>query len=323
MTSGIKALVRATAKKNGHNPDVIEAMIDKTKELRIGDTVLNKEGQILTLTNDEAEKTYGDPPQPLLSAGTVENLDALLEQLGFANAIRKEVKPTGAEQLATWISVISPILLMIGVVGIYIEFKTPGFGLPGIVGIAAFALYFFGSYVAGLAGLEWLALFIVGVALVAVELFVLPGTVFVGVAGAALMLVAVIMATADLYPGMPTLPSPGQLKMPFQELGIAFAGSVLAVWLLSLWLPRTSVYGKLVSQGASGVSSVDLQLEEQESRLGEVGVTVSMLRPGGKARFGDDVLDVITQGEFLAKGQRVRIIGHSARESIVEAVNRG
>lgn len=62
MTSGIKALVRATAKKNGHNPDVVEAMIDKTKELKIGDTVLNKEGQILTLTNDEAEKTYGDPP---------------------------------------------------------------------------------------------------------------------------------------------------------------------------------------------------------------------------------------------------------------------
>ena len=142
MTSAVRALVRVQAEKNGHNIEVIEAMIDKTKELTMDGEVLNKEGNILTLTDRQAAKEYGQPPKPLLSSGTVESMDALLAKLGYAGAQRIEIKPTGAEQLGTWITAISPLLLIIGIVGLYIEFKTPGFGLPGIVGIVAFALYF-------------------------------------------------------------------------------------------------------------------------------------------------------------------------------------
>ena len=97
MTSAVRALVRTQAEKNGHNIEVIEAMIDKTKELTIDGEVLNKEGNILTLTDRQAAKEYGNPPKPLLSSGTVESLDALLAQLGYAGAQRIEIKPTGAE----------------------------------------------------------------------------------------------------------------------------------------------------------------------------------------------------------------------------------
>ena len=164
MTSAVKAMVRTSAEKNGHNVAVIEAMIDKTKGLAIDGVVIAKEGEILTLTNNEAEKEYGKPPKKLLSLGTAESLDALLKRLGYADATRHHIKPTGAEQLGFWINAISPLLLIIGMVGIYIEFKTPGFGLPGILGIAAFALYFLGGYVAGLSGAEWILVFIVGLA---------------------------------------------------------------------------------------------------------------------------------------------------------------
>ena len=155
MTSAIRALVRVQAEKNGHNIEVVEAMIDKTKELTMDGEVLNKEGSILTLTDRQAAKEYGNPPKPLLSLGTVESLDALLARLGYAGAQRVEIKPTGAEKLGTWINAIGPLLLIAGIIGLYIEFKTPGFGLPGIVGIAAFALYFFGGYVSGLSGAGW------------------------------------------------------------------------------------------------------------------------------------------------------------------------
>jgi membrane-bound serine protease (ClpP class) len=148
MTSAVRALVRAQAEKNNHNIDVIEAMIDKTKALTIDGEVLNKEGNILTLTDRQAAKEYGNPPKPLLSAGTVESMDALLQKLGYAGAQRIEIEPTGAEKLGTWINAIAPVLLIIGIIGLYIEFKTPGFGLPGIIGIAAFAIYFLGGYVA-------------------------------------------------------------------------------------------------------------------------------------------------------------------------------
>src|SRR5207249_4877310 len=208
------------------------------------------------LTNIEAEREYGDPPKPLLSSGTVESLEELLKKLDYANAARVDIQPTGAEQVAMWINMISPLLLIIGIAGIYIEFKTPGFGLPGIVGIAAFALYFFGGYIAGLSGLEWLAVFLVGLALLGLELFVFPGTTALGLIGTALMLVALVMAMVDVYPGMPALPTFKMLELPLRDLFIAFLGGTAAVLALSHWLPKTSFYAKLVSQTASGTTTV-------------------------------------------------------------------
>jgi membrane-bound serine protease (ClpP class) len=318
--SAISALMRVNAEKNGHNVEVVDAMVKKTKELKIDGKVLNEKGQLLTLTNTEAEREYGDPPKRLLSSGTMENLDDLLKNLGYTNAARVDIQPTGAEQVAMWINMISPLLLIIGIAGIYIEFKTPGFGLPGIVGIAAFALYFLGGYIAGLSGLEWIAVFVVGLALLALELFAFPGTTALGLIGSALMLVALVMAMVDVYPGMPALPTFKMLELPLRDLFIAFLGGAVAVVVLSRLLPKTSFYGKLISQSASGVTTEAKFEQRQISRLGQVGVAISPLRPGGKAQFGNDILDVISQGELIDKGGRVKIIGHSGTEAVVEGV---
>jgi membrane-bound serine protease (ClpP class) len=282
--------------------------------------VLNEKGQILTLTNLEAEREYGQPPKPLLSAGTVESLDELLKKLGLADAVRVRVQPTGVERIATWINAISPLLLIIGIAGIYIEFKTPGFGLPGIIGIIAFAIYFLGGYVAGLSGMEWVAVFVLGLILVALELFAFPGTIALGFIGVALMLGAIIMAMVDLYPGAPSLPTMPQLRLPMTNLAITFVGAGVVIWVLSRVLPRTPFYPQLVSQSVSGSASVVKMEQAHAAQIGREGVALSPLRPGGKAQFGDQILDVITQGDMIAKGARVKIVGHSGAEAVVEAV---
>src|SRR5690606_24263964 len=96
---------------------------------------------------------------------TVESIDALLTQLGYENFARVTIEPTGAEKLGIWINRIGPLLLVIGIIGLYVEFKTPGFGVPGVVGIAAFAIYFLGGYVAGFSGGIWFLIFITGLIL--------------------------------------------------------------------------------------------------------------------------------------------------------------
>ncbi len=318
-TSAISAKIRAQAQKNGHNSDVIEAMIDRQKELVLDGKTINAKGGILTLTNSEAEREYGTPARPLLSSGTVESLETLLSKLGYADAGRHEIEPTGAEKLATWINALNWLWLIIGVAGIYIEFKTPGFGLPGIVGVCAFALYFLGSYIAGLSGLEWPALFVLGLILVGLELFVFPGTVLLGLTGAVLMLVTIVMAMVDIYPGMPRLPNLPQLALPLRDLTYAALGSVLVLAVLARLLPKTSMYGTLVTQASSAMESVAADARVRAGRLGLEGVAVSVLRPGGKAQFGSDLIDVMTQGELIPKGTRVRVVGHSGREAIVEA----
>jgi membrane-bound serine protease (ClpP class) len=336
MTSAVRALVRATAEKHGHNIQVVEAMIDKTRGLVltniVGDATnvvtIAKEGDILTLTNTEAEKEYGNPPKKLLSSGTVKDLDTLIRTLGYADAFRHDLKATGMEQIGSWLNRISPLLLIIGVIGIYIEFKTPGFGIPGIVGIAAFALYFLGGYAAGLSGLEWVVVFILGLALVAIELFVYPGTVAIGMAGAVLMLVAIVMAMVDIYPKpgpgfLPALPSLDKFELPLRHLLIATVGGGFGIWLASRILPKTPLYRAVVSQSASGVKTEAVFEEQRKARHGQTGVTVSALRPGGKAQFGEDILDVISQGEMVPKGTPVRIIGYSGTEALVEVVRQG
>ncbi|HWN93419.1 MAG TPA: NfeD family protein [Methylomirabilota bacterium] len=329
--SAVRALVRRTAEKNGHNPEVLEAMIDRNKELIMDGETINKTGDILTLTDTEASRSYGDPAKPLLSAGTIESLDTLLATLGYGAARRIALKPTGTEKLGTWINAISPVLLIIGVIGLYIEFKTPGFGLPGIVALCAFALYFVGGYIAGFSGFEWMLVFLVGVILLALEFFVFPGTVALGVIGAFLMVVAVIMALVDLYPSVPS--SPGGVSWPtftgptresfehsMRVMLIAAGGVAVGVWLASKWLPKTSIYAALVSQGTSGAATTASFVTQENAMLGQTGRTISPLRPGGKAQFGDAVVDVMSQGDLIEKGCAVRIVSFSAGTAVVEVI---
>jgi membrane-bound serine protease (ClpP class) len=255
-------------------------------------------------------------------------MDALLEALDLAGAERHEIKPTNMEKLASWLTAIGPILLIIGIAGLYIEFKTPGFGLPGIVGLIAIGLYFMGGYLAGFSGAEWLLVFIVGLALVIVEMFVIPGTIVVGVAGAALMLVAVVMALVDLYPntapgpGLPTIPNLGeQLRLRAVDLLITIFGAALVIWALSLILPKTPIYRALVSKSASAMATEANYDQRQTTRVGREGVALSTLRPGGKAQFGDEIIDVVTQGDLITKGARVRIIGARGSDALVETID--
>jgi membrane-bound serine protease (ClpP class) len=318
-TSAISALVRANAEKHGHNPEVADAMVKKTKELKLDGKIINEKGQILTLTNQEAERNYGQPAKPLLSAGTVENLDALLRQLGLSDVQVQRIEPSGAERVATWINAISSLLLVIGIAGIYIEFKTPGFGLPGIIGITAFAIYFFGGYVAGLTGLEWVALFVVGLALIALELFFFPGTMVLGLAGIGFVLVSLVMALVDVYPGMPGLPTLPALRPALDTVALAGAVSVVCLVLLSRLLPQTGTYRQLVSQGTSGTVADNRLQATQQEQLGAVGIVLTPLHPGGKAKFGEEILDVMSEGDLIEPGRTVRVIGHRGFQAVVAA----
>ncbi len=323
--SAISAEIRGRAEKNRHNVELVDAMMKKSTELVIDGHTIKKKDDLLTLTNTEAEKEYGNPPKRLLSSGTVKDLDTLIAQLGYAGATQHRVNPTGMEKIGSWLNMISPLLLIIGIAGIYVEFKTPGFGLPGIVGITAFALYFLGGYVAGLSGAEWVVVFVLGLALVFVELFVYPGTVMIGLLGATLMLAAIVMAMVDLYPAttpgfLPAMPTFDKFDLPMQNLIIATFGGGLAIWLASLILPKTSLYRAVISQSASGMQTEARMEAQKKSRHGQIGVTTSVLRPGGKAKFGEEILDVVSQGDMLPKGTSVRIVGSSGSESIVEAM---
>src|SRR5207245_1772847 len=170
------ALIRSSAVKNGHNPDVGEAFMNKDKEVKIGNRLIHPKGTVLTLNAQEAaEKING---KPLLADGIADSIVDLMQKAGLkGNSVA--LNPTGFEQLAFWITALAPLLLLGGIIGAYLEFKIPGASLPGIISAICFALFFLGHYLAGLAGWEVVALFTVGMVLVLVEfLFFAHSTFF-------------------------------------------------------------------------------------------------------------------------------------------------
>lgn len=161
------ALVRGSAVKNGHNPDVGEAFMNKEKEVKIGDRVVHRKGTLLTLNAQEAaEKING---KSLLADGIANSIADLVQKAGLKGNV-VSLGPTGFEQLAFWITALAPLLLLGGIIGAYLEFKIPGASVPGIISAVCFALFFLGHYLAGLAGWEVVALFILGMVLVIIEI---------------------------------------------------------------------------------------------------------------------------------------------------------
>lgn len=310
INSALRALIRSTAQENGHNPDVFEAMVDADKEVIMGEEVISPKGKLLTLTSDEARQMHGDPPQPLLSAGTVGSLAEVLEQVGLANATVVRIEPAGFEILARWLTKISPILIMVGVLAIYIEMNTPGIGVPALVAVVVFAIYFLSYFIAGFAGWEQVVLFAIGLTLLGIEIFVLPGFGMAGVLGIIAILAALLWAMLPLTPSWaPTLPTWQQLRLPFQKLALGLGGAVVGMVVLARYLPDSFLFRKLVLANATRATDGYISSrEEAKDLVGTSGMAETVLRPAGKGRFDGRLVDVVTDGDMLDRGTPIRIV---------------
>ncbi len=188
------ALVRGSAIKNGHNPDLAEAFMNKDKEVKIGDRVVHPKGAVLTLNAQEATEKINS--KPLLAEGVADSIADLTKKAGLKGNI-VTIEPTGFEHIAFWITALAPLLLLGGILGAYLEFKIPGATWPGIISAICFALFFLGHYLAGLAGWEVVVLFVLGMVLVLIEiLFFAHSTIVFGVVGVFLILASLLWTRA-------------------------------------------------------------------------------------------------------------------------------
>jgi membrane-bound serine protease (ClpP class) len=316
------ALIRGSAIKNGHNPDLAEAFMNKDKEVKIGDHVVHLKGAVLTLNAQEAtEKING---KPLFAEGIVDSIGDLAKKAGIKGNI-VTVQPTGFEQMAFWITALAPLLLLGGILGAYLEFKIPGATLPGVISVICFALFFLGHYLAGLAGWEVVALFVVGMVLVLIEvLFFAHSTIVFGVLGVFLMIASLLWTMIDHYPQQPFLPTGRMLAIPLLNMFIALVGSFIAIALLARYLPRTSFYQRfaLTDSNPPGPSLAGAPRQFANPLAltpGMQGTAVTVLRPSGKARFGDHVVDVVTEGEFIAPTTPVTVIQTDGMRVVVKS----
>lgn len=324
--SAFSAITRSVVEEKGHNPELVRSMMIPTnKKKQFGDVLLPK-GELLSLTANQAVSVDTDG-KPLLAKGIAPSIDDMLKAESIDAAV-VVAQPTVFEQIAFWIAFASPLLILLGIGGIYMEFKTPGFGIGGIVAIIAFGLFFFGNNIAGnLAGYEMAALFVLGLILIIVEVFVIPGTLIAGIVGVIFMLVALfggmlsgfeldyIITTNDwsfdsLF---------GLAVWPLFRLSLGLLGAAILIMVLMRYLPETGVFRRFANAVISGGED-DGEAVATAGPLaaGAYGIALTELKPNGKALFNGETFEVFSRDGILPKGTPLRVLEKRSFDFVVE-----
>ena len=322
IVSYLKARVRAMSGEEVNRAQAISAMIDADYELKIGDEVLKPKGELLTLTASEAMKEYGDPARPLLGAGIEPTIEALMDTMfGKGNYTATILEVSWSEKIAQYLTTLAPILLAIGLVLIFIEFKTPGFGFFGIGGGIMLAIVFFGHSAAGLSGHEPAIFFFIGFALVMIDLFIIPGFFVLALPGALLMLGSLLWGMSDIWPDQPIKLDSEFLFRPLLNLITGLGGAILIFALLLRYLPSGGLWGKMVLDSAiAGESTLSSTARSEPSLIGAQGHAVTALFPSGQIEIKGKRYDARLALGDVQPGTVVRVVSVGEFDLKVEAI---
>lgn len=280
--SAVVGTFRSTAQARGRDPEIAQAFVDKDRKIP-GQTT-----ELLVLTAKEAiEKQYAD--------GEARTVDEALALAGITDYRLVELDPTVSEQVGRLLTIpwVAILLLVVGIVAIGIEFMQPGLTFPGLVGVICLGLFFLGNILVGTAGWLELSLAIIGVVLLVVEAFV-PGFGVFGVGGLIAVAASIFLSVEE--------PAMAMQYLMWAALAFAFA-----LFALVRTISRRGL-GKALTLEKKGDDWISPRNVDLTHLVGAEGKTVTVLRPAGTARFGDERVDVVTRGEYTAAGVRVKVV---------------
>jgi membrane-bound serine protease (ClpP class) len=292
--SYVRKEFRATAEARKRPPEFAEAMVDADVEI----TGVIGKGKLLTLTTAEALKHK-------MADHTAATVDAALGAAGLSNAKVRNASQTWAESVVRFLThpVVSSLLMTVGLLGLLVEIRTPGFGVPGLTGLISLGLFFWGHWLVQLAGWEELLLISIGVLLLALEVFVLPGVTVAGIAG-------VIALVAGL--GMTLIGAGATVSIIIGALGrvaISILLAMVGAFVLLRMLPRLPFGRRLVLEtGMQAELGYVSPPESDRHWQGRTGTALSPLRPAGTAEIDGNRVDVVSDGSFIEAGTAIEVI---------------
>lgn len=309
--SYIRSMMRSTAEAKGRDQDIAQAMVDPEIEV---EGVIEK-GKVLTFTASEAMR-WG------FCEGMAENVEEVVRLAGFENYQIIEQTLTTIDRIIQFLisPIVSGILIMLILGGIYFEFQTPGIGFPILVALVAALTYFAPYYLEGLATHWEIIIFIIGLALVAVEIFVIPGFGVAGITG-------IVFIISGLALAMVGNQGPDFSGVPMGEVGRAFLIVIIAFFLslsssFFLGAKLITSRGKLgntlslntIQDTSAGYSSVNIKMKEL---MGKTGEAYTILRPSGKVEIEDDIYDATALTGYVDKGEKIKVVKYETSQVFV------
>ncbi len=274
-----------------------------------------EEGKLLTM---HAKEAYDYK----FAKAIVDNRKSLLKQLNIDIVSTNLLETNWSEEMVRFLGKISPILLGIGLAALWMEFKSPGFGLPGIVGILCLATVFLSKHLVGLAETPEIIIFFIGIVLIAVEILFIPGFGIAGIPGIILIFIGAILSFQDFT--IPKTPYDTELFITnIFSVMCSILGSGIAIFLLFKFMPGIPIFNRLVltsSETAQAGFVIPPQPAGKSDLTGNKGRTITTLHPTGKIEVNNNTLDVVTEGEYIEKGQIVEIIEISGNRIVVKSI---
>ncbi len=342
-----RAQFRALAKTKGYPAAIAEAMADETLEVyqvlfdgvkqyltdeQVADIerdplkrdklkrlkVVSPKGRLVSLDANEAVE------YDIARGGIAPNLDAVIEKEGLVAAPRVEKEQNWSDKVIAVLTLpqIVGLLILIGFGGVWLELKMPGFGFPGTVAVIAFLLVFGSQFLVGNANALEILIFLVGLAMLAIEVFVTPGFGLLGGAGIACIFLALLLAMQPFT--LPDRSAPWQFDMMKVNLTATLggvAGSLLLLMLFAWLVPGTPIFNRLtLQQKLQTTEEVVSEADEGKSLIGQIGTVVTALRPVGKIEIGDRTFSVVSDAEFIDAGRKARVTRVDGLRIVVEPV---
>lgn len=311
--SYMRGMMRSTAEQQGRDPLIAEAMVDPDTYI----PGIIDSGKVLTFTTQEAVK-YG------YCEGVVNNEKELMEHAGITDYEITEQTFSWTDKLIAFLinPAISGLLIMLIIGGIYFELQSPGIGFPLVVAILGALLYFMPLYIEGLAAHWEILLFIIGVGLLVVEIFVLPGFGIAGISGIVLIVGSLVLAMVfNIGFDFSFVPPAEVPKKLFIVVTAAICGFLLSLWLAKKVLLMDTRFGSLALKTNldtdEGFVSADMTLA---NLIGKEGVAITPLRPAGKVEIDGEIYDAVASLGFINQNSKVTITQFENAQLVVERV---
>lgn len=306
--SYMRSEMRATAEKNGRRTDIAQGMVDET--IIIPD-LKDDSTKLVTLTSEEALKYQ-------MADTVLTSIEQVMDYFNLQSADLVTLDSNWAEDFVRFVNnpIISSLLIMLGLIGLYTEIKTPGWGLAGTIGVVSLAIFFGAGYILELASIIEILMFVIGVILLIIEIFVVPGFGIFGIAGIILMVGSLFLGLISDFEMIDW----SIISIAIIQLGLTFLFTFIVIFLLLKFIPKTDMWGKLILKEQLAAKSGYAAKPAFEHLIGLEGVAFTDLRPSGTVLINGNRIDVVTEGDYIKNGSRVTVKSVEGSKVVVEIV---
>jgi membrane-bound serine protease (ClpP class) len=312
----------STAEKRGRSKEIARGMVDEEltfthlvigrDSIKVDDIEGRKDGKLISLTTEQALKYK-------IADGTAENMEALLDSLGYSSVKTIETTENWSEAIVRFLTnpVVASLLTTFGFLGILFELQSPGWGIPGFVGLACLILSLSASYIAQLATMSDMLFILTGLALIFLEALVIPGFGVAGLGGIGLMIYGLYLL---LLPDVPV--GEEVLGQAMDGFLIGLVGAVIGLVLLVKLMIKTKFWEQLTAPDTQKKEDGYSNTLGWESLKGQTGIADTDLHPSGWVRVKDQRIFVVSEGEFIEEGKEIQILSVDGNRVLVRELTK-